>query len=267
MKKVAVLIPTYKPGSYFEECLQSLDKQTLSKKHFTVYIALNGPKENFEKYIKKILLNYTFNYNYYYIKTPGVSNARNFLLDVSTEEFVTFIDDDDLVSDNYLKMLLLEAGDSYMSVSNVKNFSESLETQTENYIGKSFNTIQYIELSKFKTRKFYSSPWGKLIHRNIIGNVKFNCNLSIGEDSLFMAEISNNVIGLCKAHDSVCYFVREREGSATRTKIKRYKELKRIFYLLFVYSKMLFTPKYGKFFIISRIVATLKHFEKLIRVE
>lgn len=259
MSTVAVFIPTYKPSWYLRRCLKSIDNQTLPKDKFKVYIALNGPKDDFEEVIHSALENTNFNYEFFYLEQAGVSNARNFLIDNSTEEFVVFVDDDDVLSDNYLEELLKVSDANNIGIANVYNFSESLDDLKESYIGKSFEKLEKTTSSKYKSRKYFSSPWAKMIHRTIICNVRFDTALAIGEDSLFMAKISHKVQGVRKTVASACYYVYEREGSATRQKIDKKKELKRIVYLLKEYSKMLLSFRYNTLFIMTRVAATLRH--------
>lgn len=263
MSEISILIPTYKPNWYLERCLQSIEEQTLPKDKFKVYIALNGPKDNFEEVIHSALENTNFNYEFFYLEQAGVSNARNFLIDSSIEDFVVFIDDDDVISKNYLEELLKVSDATNIGIANVYNFSESLDDLKESYIGKSFEKLDKTTSSKYKSRKYFSSPCAKMIHRTIIGNVRFDTELAIGEDSLFMAKISHNVQGVKKTAASACYYVCEREGSATRQKIDKKKELKRIVYLLKEYSKMLLSFRYNTLFIMTRVAATLMHGRRL----
>lgn len=263
MSKISVLIPTYKPGWYLQRCLQSIEDQTLSKDNFKVYIALNGSDKSFEKYLKEALKGFSFKCELFFLEQAGVSNARNFLIDSSIEDFVVFIDDDDVLSDNYLEELLKVSDATNIGIANVYNFSESIDNLKENYIGKSFEKLDKTTSSKYKSRKYFSSPWAKMIHRTIIGNVRFDTELAIGEDSLFMAKISHKVQGVKKTVAFACYYVYEREGSATRQKIDKKKELKRIVYLLKEYSKMLLSFRYNTLFIMTRVAATLMHGRRL----
>lgn len=259
---ISVLIPTYKPDWYLERCLESLDKQSLSKEFFKIYIALNGPKDNYEDFIFSILNKYNFKYKYIYLEINGVSNARNKLLEISSEEYISFVDDDDVLSSNYLEELLLKISPNEIAISNIFNFSDSLEDLHENYIGKSFLKLNNHEISILKCRKFFSSPCAKLIHRKIIGSSRFNTKLKIGEDSVFMAEISKRVKGLRKTNSTACYYVYERVGSASRKKETRSEELKIIAYLIFIYSKMLYNG-YSIPFILTRIAAALTRIKKI----
>lgn len=267
MSNIAILIPSYKPSEYIEKCLDSIESQTLSKQYFTVYIALNGSKEHYEEYLLGILSRYTFQYKYYYLSKSGVSNARNFLIENSIEPYITFMDDDDCISEIYLESLLSVVNENDIAISNVYEFEYIVNEYKSNYIGKSFLKLQDVETSKFRSRKYFSSPWAKLIHRNIISTVRFDTRLSLGEDSLFMARISRNVCAIRKADFNACYFVYERAGSASRKNINRKLEVERILYLLSVYSRMLFSPRYNKAFILSRIIATIVHGKKLFKLQ
>lgn len=267
MDNVAVLIPTFKPGSYLEKCFLSLEKQTLSKNRFCVYIALNGPKENYENYILNYLLNMTFLYRFIYLKDPGVSNARNKLMEYSNEKFIVFIDDDDLISENYLENLLNESSNKYMGVCNIYNFEKDLNNLKKNYIGKSYDKLSHIETSKFKIRKYFSSPVAKMIHRDMVENFTFDVQVSKGEDSLFMATISKNIFGIKKTSSDTIYYVYERIGSTTRKKDNFNKEIRTIAYLEYKYIKLLFNKNYEKLFVLTRIIATIIRLLKIIKQE
>ena len=258
MKKVAVLIPTFRPGNYLESCFFSLEKQTLSKELFCVYIALNGPQDPFEDSIFEFLSKMHINYNYVYINEAGVSNARNKLLDISNEEFIVFLDDDDQLSENYLKELLNITSKKEMGISNTYDFENSLDKIKTNFIGMTFDNLKDGECSKYKIRKYFSSPCAKMIHRSMVRDVRFDTNLANGEDSLFMATISNNISAIKKTSSDTCYFVYERAESASRKKLKKHVELKRVYYLLKKYSILFFTPGYDKIFILTRIFATVR---------
>lgn len=265
MLKVSVCIPTFKPGSYIFNSLSSLENQTLSKDLFKVYIALNGSDLSYKHYIEDILKIFSFDFELFFLDKPGVSNARNYLIDHSNEEYLVFLDDDDILSANYLDELLKVSSEVVVGICNVYNFSKNLNELSDNYIGLCFEKLSNTSYSKIKSRKYYSSPWAKMIHRNIIANTRFDTKLSIGEDSLFMAKISCRVKAMRKTPPSACYYVNERAGSVTRKKVDKKNELKRILYLLKEYIIMLLTFRYGTLFIFTRIIATMMHGRKLIK--
>jgi len=259
---IAVLIPTFKTGNYFENCLRSLENQTLGKDGFVVYIALNGPEFPYRKYIESLLASCELNHKFFYLKNPGVSDARNFLIDKSDEPFICFVDDDDFLSNNYLEFLLLASDEESIGVSNVRVFSDNPSSSRENYIGKSYVSLRTEESSLFRARKYFSSPCAKIISRVVIGSCRFDVNLSRGEDGLFMAQLSPRVKRIRKALPEACYYVRQRPDSASRKKIRKIEEIKRVGYLELCYMKMLFSSSYKKSFILTRVIATLFQLKK-----
>ncbi|BAS67699.1 glycosyltransferase family A protein [Bathymodiolus septemdierum thioautotrophic gill symbiont] len=257
-KKIAIIIPTHKPQTYLKRCLDSLEMQTLPKEKFCVYIALNGDRYPYENEILPSLKLYSFNSKYIYIKESGVSNARNKLINYSKEEFITFIDDDDLVSPNYLSNLLEVSTQEYVGIAKVYNFRKSINILTSHSIGRLYEKLSPSETSKLNTRKYYSPICAKLIHRNIIGDTRFDTHLKNGEDSLFMATISKNIKKLCKPCNEACYYVYERPNSASRRKTLFSYRLKNSAYVIRECFKLLMLPGYNKLFILTRILATLK---------
>lgn len=263
MSKVAVLIPSFKPGVYIKDCLKSIEEQTLSKELYCVYIALNGPRLPYMDNIQVALSECSFNYRIIYSEEPNVSNARNILLNVSKEEYITFLDDDDRISVFYLESLLMVASTDYVVVCNVLCFGGEAESYVPNYIGRAFSIMDDVVRSKFRARKFYSSSCAKLIPRNLIGDIRFDTKLKRGEDSLFMAQLSGNVDCVRKAEGSAIYFVYFRPNSASRSKPEVMDEIVRILYLTSKYTRLLFDSHYEKFFILSRIIATLIHLKRI----
>ena len=263
MRKVAVLIPSYCPQNYVESCLESLSRQTLDVSSYVVYIALNGCRYPYEKYVKDLLNCHRFESHLFYVEEPGVSRARNFLIVISSEPYLCFVDDDDVLSDDYLESLLNVSTKDEIGVSDVRCFQSSLKEAMPNYIGNYYAKLPPEESSLLRARKYFSSPCAKLIHRTVVGDARFNPRLVKGEDALFMAEISPRVSKIKKASSAACYYIRQRPGSATRSKTSFLIEVQRICYLEFCYLKMLFSLKYQTSFIGTRLVATILQLRKV----
>lgn len=264
MSKVAVLIPTYKPEGYIVRCLQSLDEQSLDKSLFKVYLALNGSEPSHAEYLISVLSSVSFQHELFVLDKAGVSLARNFLIDNSIEDYIVFIDDDDFVSENYLNGLLNVADVDCMAVSNIRTYCPVSEDFKYSYRDDLYHTFCDNEKRHWKSRRYFSSVLAKMLHRTAICSVRQDVKLRIGEDSLFLAEISRNIKSVRKTQLSDFYAHNERPGSTTRTKQDRTEEIKRITYLLGRYSLLLLKPRYQRFFILTRIVATFRHLKRLL---
>lgn len=256
--KISIIIPTYKPGPYLKDCLESINNQTMNKKCFEVIIVLNGVIKPYIECIYNLTKMYDFNSVVIPTETPGVSNARNIGLTRAQGEYVCFIDDDDKISPSYLENLYSKATPNNIVASNVKAFYNNSNKTENDYIASAYKKLinKNSPLSVFKGRKFMSSSCCKIISRRIIQDVRFDTNLKIGEDSVFMAKISKKVKSIVLSDSSAIYYRRLRAGSASRVKQPILKKCNIVCKLLKKYTKML-TPSYNIPFIATRIIATL----------
>lgn len=218
--KISVVVPTYKPQHYLEECLQSLERQTLDKQHYEVIIVLNGCGEPWLGQVKAWLRQFTMNTVLIHTETPGVSHARNMGIDCAKGEFLTFIDDDDWVSEPYLQSLLERASQQKPTVvtSNVIGYrDETGEYIPDYYLARLFNRIHTAdgEASLLQGRSFLSSSCFKLIPRKLIGGRCFNTKYQLGEDALFMATLTDGFSSVATAAPDAIYYRRLRTNSAS----------------------------------------------------
>ncbi len=213
---ISVIIPTYKPQKYLWECLFSLDKQTFSHSDFEVILVLNGCNEPYSSQIKIWIYEHqSLNINFIQIDQGGVSNARNVALGVAKGEYITFIDDDDFVSPPYLELLYKKASVETISIAYPYAFCEENHEQIKYRLTDVFEKYVFNDnLSFLQVKSFFSGPWMKLIHRDIINNRRFNPQFSIGEDSLFNYTISDKYGKMIFADKEAIYYRRYREGSA-----------------------------------------------------
>lgn len=262
--QVSVIIPSYKPDIYILECLKSIKHQTLSKSEYEVIIILNGCNEpyysNIQSDIKEIFGECD---NIHFIQTdsPGVSNARNIGIDKAIGEYIAFIDDDDIVSDTYLEDLLNVSSPTCVGCSNSYAFYSNITEKRENFITKAFRQSINIPFSLYRYRQFLSPPVVKLIHRDIIGNIRFPVSLSKSEDSLFCFMISPRIKQMRLASNSAIYFQRLREGSAMRKKQSLWQIIREHFIIECKYIEIwLKKPvNYNLLFFLSRIAACGKN--------
>lgn len=262
--KVSVIIPTYKPGDYLEECLASLGVQTLDSHLFETIIILNGCDEPWNTQVNDYIRKYLKGHNTRLIQTnqPGVSNARNMALDIASGEYITFIDDDDYISPSYLEELLEKSSEKCVALSDSIYFNDKTGELDYNN-AHHLNYLSNIDIDKpslFAVRVFFNGPVMKMLHRNIIGNRRFDRRFANGEDSLFMMLISDKIERVAFTSPKAVYFRRIRNGSAT-TK-PRNKTAIWINYLALAttYTKYYFSNpmKYNWPFVLSRYLAIVK---------
>lgn len=221
--KISIIIPTFKPQYYIYECLKSILEQSIDKNDFEVILILNGPDEGYYENLKDFLCNESIKLNSKIIRTKeiGVSNARNLGIDEAQGEFLCFIDDDDLISPNYLENLLKISNNQSVGISNFVGFTDDIANIDNNFFlfkGRD-NIAAQSNVKFYQVRKYLSVVYGKLLHRQIIEERRFNCRFTNGEDSLFITSLTDKFSNVKFTRDDVIYYVRLRQGSASRKKM------------------------------------------------
>lgn len=259
MISVSVIIPSYKPGPYLIQCLDSLINQSLDWTQFEVLIVLNGCNEPYYSFISDYIItnNAQSLFRLYQTDASGVSNARNIGLNNANGEYVAFIDDDDFVSSSYLEELLSKASIDTIAISNEMKYNE----QTDSFQNESF-TLEYKKDSiigkqpYYGIRKFLSSPCMKLIHHDIIASFRYDTSFTNGEDSIFMFAISKNMRYVDFTSNNAIYFRRSRNDSAMskerspRTMVSNRLRMIRAFMCIYIKSPRAYSFR----FLFSRIM-------------
>ena len=262
---ISVIIPSFTPGDYLWECLDSLRCQTIEKSEVEIIIVLNGEREPYmtqiTQYVSANLHEYKV--NLIYSELSGVSNARNIALDCASGEYICFIDDDDKISQTFLEDLLAVADRDTVALSNTIAFDDSYPEQPLAYhVSDAFNQMYGKDNLKIysKIRTYFSGPCMKLIHRDIIGDRRFELKLTIGEDSVFMFQISDRIKKIMLALPKAVYYRRFRENSALTAKKTNVEIFNQSLKCMSSYTKAYFSGGYNLIFYITRMLAELRQF-------
>lgn len=258
MMNVSVIVPSYRPQNYLYDCLDALCNQTLDCHEYEIIIVLNGCNQPyFEKicdYIKKqknkfILLRQT--------NTPGVSNARNLGIEEAHGIFLTFVDDDDIVTPTYLEDLLKVSSDRCVGCASMYAFYSNISEKLATFLSLAYKRCMNIPFNYYEYRQFLSPPVAKMIHKSIIGNTRFPVDMKKSEDSVFCLQISPRIKDMRLASPEAIYYQRLREGSAMRKKESYWSIIKEHLFIEYKYlSVWIRNPfRYNLKFFLSRVAA------------
>lgn len=184
---VSLIIPVYNSEKYIECCLQSVFAQTYT--NYEVIVVDDGSTDNTISKINRIVKRKE-NVLLLRKQNGGVSSARNFGIQYSRGEYVTFIDSDDIIDRNYLATLvtpLVEKNYDFV-MSGILFFSEN-----NNLIDTQVLPSYRYDFSKkddwflLATSQLITSPVAKLYRTSIIkhNQIKFNEEFVQGEDRDF----------------------------------------------------------------------------------
>ena len=220
-EKISVIVPVYNVEAYLERCVESILQQTYA--HFELILINDGSTDSSGQICDHLASQYE-NIKVYHIENAGVSNARNMGIQLATGSWVTFIDSDDFVTQDYLATLAsavegLNVGFVIAPLHHIKN---GIVTDIPPHSGKTelWSTEETMKELLMTTRTSFF-PVAKLFKRDLLADEKFNTNYHLAEDALFLTELLLKTRCSCVFIDKPVYYYDHREGSAT-TSVNRY---------------------------------------------
>lgn len=257
---ISIVIPTYKPQDYIFDCFESIDNQCFEKEYYEVIIVLNGDYEPYYSFIEEKLLQCEFNFRLFYTAVEGVSNARNIGIEQSKGKYLAFIDDDDMISENYLRKLYQIANNNKTPLSYMMAFTKKIANIKNYYITNVYEKMASKTLTVFNVRSYFSVPYCKLVTREMIGGYRFDPSFKNSEDSLFMFAISEKKMKLQFTDRTAIYYRRIRDNSATTRKITLLRRIENCYKLIYatilIYLRL--PRRYNFFFFVSRVLAYMR---------
>ncbi len=103
---IALIICTYNRDKFLKEAFNSIIRQSLPKDEFQVIIIDNNSTDNTAQISKEFISeNPEFHISYYFESNKGLSFARNRGIKESNASIISYIDDDVILSEDYLKKI------------------------------------------------------------------------------------------------------------------------------------------------------------------
>ena len=220
-EKISVIVPVYNVEAYLERCVESILQQTYA--HFELILINDGSTDSSGQICDHLASQYE-NIKVYHIENAGVSNARNMGIQLATGSWVTFIDSDDFVTQDYLATLAsaVEGANLGFVIAPLHHIKNGIVTDLPPHSGKTelWSTEETMKELLMTTRTSFF-PVAKLFKRDLLADEKFNTNYHLAEDALFLTELLLKTRCSSVFIDKPIYYYDHREGSAT-TSVNRY---------------------------------------------
>jgi glycosyltransferase involved in cell wall biosynthesis len=186
---ISVIVPIYNSEKYIKRCIESILDQTY--RNFELILIDDGSSDSSYKICYKYAEN---NHRIKVLKHPnkGVSFTRNVGIQYSRGEYVTFVDSDDWVDPHYLEDFL-----SHKLIKNsivIQGIKYDFWNNTSKILFAYPDKIyQQDSLNKgIVSHKLFHNgcPVAKLFEKDVLikNNIRFNENISLNEDHLFVLE-------------------------------------------------------------------------------
>lgn len=217
--KVSVIVPVYNAKLYLRSCVDSLIAQTYPNIEIILVNdgSIDGSSEICDNYAGK-----DSRIKVVHKANGGVSSARNKGIDIAEGDYIMFVDADDYVSPTLCEKLtrgIDEKTDVVIS-GFIEDFGKGQQViKVLDSICRSVDDLKQ-NFDMYYRLPLLNSPFAKLYKRSLLKDIRFNSNVSMGEDFLFNLECykrSNNIKFIPNAD---YYYNCTNIGSAT----KKYKE-------------------------------------------
>lgn len=249
---IDIIMPVYNtPIDDLKRCLSSIERQSF--KDYKVYIIDDGSLDD----VRSFLDEYVRDKDEVIVKhvvNGGVSRARNIGIDSSSAEYLTFVDSDDTLEENFLEeaFSLIKDNDLDLVIggyNEVKNGEVVKVRKCDDgfYIyDKSNLDLVMDKLLSGKLREdnknIGSLPTGRiytrLYKRSVLGDLRFNSSLGMSEDTLFMIDFMDRV-GRIGLSSSVWYNYYINDYSISRRKVSDKVINDHMMFIEEVYKRML----------------------------
>ncbi|MCL3853354.1 glycosyltransferase [Parabacteroides sp. GYB001] len=189
MPIVSLIIPVYNVEVYLPKCIDSLLHQTFSDIEI---ILINDGSTDRSGNICDQYQSLDPRIQVVHQKNQGVSRARNTGLDQATGQYISFIDSDDWVSNDYIEILLnginsqedidISFCEYYTVLNNrlILHNSSSSDTIYDNETG-----IYLLCMDK----KIKNYVWGKLFKKELFSNIRFPEDRNMCEDMAILYKV------------------------------------------------------------------------------
>lgn len=184
---ITVIVCIYNGEKFLKECLESI----INQDYYNLEIILvdDGSTDNSLKIVGEY--NTDLRIRVILQKNSGVSTSRNNALKIAKGEYVCIIDQDDILSENYISYLYGLCIDNGADVALTPSVDKFFEHTTED---NSFDKVKIITgreaVITMLYHKFVIAPWNKIIKKSLIDSfdIWFNPKYFNGEGFAFSIE-------------------------------------------------------------------------------
>lgn len=216
-KLVSIILPVYNVEEYLEECFNSIVEQTYS--NIEIIFVDDGSTDNSANLLDRYK-EIDSRVKVFHKENGGVSSAKNTGLKYANGDYITFIDPDDYVSNDYVEYLLSLVSDNNADIAYTTKFFDNYNTtQVDEELIKVVDSDE--ALYQILTYQISVAVWNKIYKKDLL----LNNNISFYED-IFMGEGFNfNVLAfkhakrIATSNKKIYFYRRDNNNSAT-TKFK-----------------------------------------------
>lgn len=217
---ISIIVPVYNSGKYLDYCLGSIYRQNYQDWEC---ILINDGSTDDSGLICDCWSKKDSRIRVFHQSNSGVSIARNNGISHARGEYITFVDSDDWINDNYLSILIANGGGCDLIVSGIiDQYPGGKSITSKPSISEIINISRscvdtFIDLLK---KNLLYGPTNKLYKSDIIRKygINFPEGCSLGEDLVFNFKYLNYV-GSIETISEACYNYRKSQSGSLFTTV------------------------------------------------
>ena len=225
MHKISVIIPCYNAADYIDRCLDSVVNQTYGLNRIRIICIDDASSDDTYGRLLKWEERYTDNFviirNEVNMRQGA---ARNLALKYADTEYITYVDADDFVDKNFIRIMMDVADNSkaeMVTCGHIRDYGrdDNLDCMKNVNVSYKERIISNDDMRSDEIRFASSDPqvWGRVLRRDFIE--KYNLSFPEGltyEDNLWRAKLACSVKHFCVAdYPLYHYFVNEESTIMT----------------------------------------------------
>ncbi len=187
---VSVVVPVYNVEKYVERCVDSIINQTYS--HLEIILVDDGSTDTSGEKCEE-LSKQDSRIKVIHKKNGGLSDARNYGLDVASGEYILFVDSDDWIDEGMIAYLVTLLKDTDSDISVCGYFEDGLDTTScDQYAEERIQVYETNREAVYALNHYGASigtvAWNKLYKANIFTALRFDVG-RLNEDVFLMPKI------------------------------------------------------------------------------
>lgn len=192
MPGVSVIVPTYRGVDRITACLDALRTQDIDSALVETIVVVNGPDDGTAAVLDSYAAEHRdFTLRVIRVARPSAGLARNLALAAAVRDYVTFVDDDDVVEQGFLSALYAVASPTAIAIAPLLDVRPDGTVDEVSSLAGRMRAL----LDEQRSDRVSDAPWVlgfnacKLIPRRLATRARYAADLRSGEDVAYMAAL------------------------------------------------------------------------------
>ncbi len=240
---ISVILPAYNRENFIENCIDSVLNQTYTD--FELLVIDDGSEDSTVEVIER-LMNKDSRIKLIKASHKGVSSARNLAIENAKGEYIFFIDSDDYIHPDLLKILSEKMADKeinmafcrYMPLLSISQMKKVMNSpappvnKTPHF--EEFSEEEYTKKIVEESFDYIDAIGGKLFRKSAIDGMLFNTQLILGEDTIFTYEYAFHKGKTAVCDERLYYYLFHNDNSIRKCKrdLDNFEQYVKALYLL-----------------------------------